>query len=607
MDLRDVDVQELIWSPTLNRVAGQLAATAGARDGGEVTWLSTRQGVLQSRGRRYLIDGAINHESSVAALIVDDKELARRFLRAAGVSTPQGRLVMDADEAVAWAESRGAPVVVKPRVGSAGRGVSVRLTDPESIVRAFHRAAKHRQGVVVEEQIEFAEEYRCLVTPQRCFAVVRRVLPRVIGDGVRSLEALIDAKNEERRRNPMLERIPIPKDSVVDTVLAAQGLDLTSVVNPGHEVLVRNVGGISGGGEPHEVSDTVDPRVPRLAVEAAKAIPGLHWGGVDVVIDQRTGAPCVLEANVSAGYGGATHPVQGRPQDVAGAIWEIRREQGSTDAPLGRAAPPAPAAPCAVRDEVPEDWPDGTNGLLLGDVMRAVLAADGWGVTSWGAVKQARDGAGSELWFLRSGPTTQDMLSTRRILRRHELVRQLLGESLILRPRGAVVSNAEDCRRIFADSTAPLVLTPPKARWGDPRQRRLRLPEAVELLEESKGEWLVQTRPAGARIRLYATRDEVLWVTAARRQELLPEEVIETAARAAVRAVRSVPELRWAPVDVVIPRRAAGRPWARPLVEGMVSRPKLVAGHQVIGGSLVDLVRWIAQNSSSVTASHPLT
>ncbi|WP_442935371.1 ATP-grasp domain-containing protein [Nesterenkonia sp. PF2B19] len=455
-----------MWEPRLNRVAAQLVTKAGARDGGSITWLSTRQGVLAARGRRYVIDGAINHESAVAAAIVDDKDLSRRFLEAAGVRTPRGIAARDAEEAVAWAETLHGPVVVKPQIGSRGRGVTVGLADAESIRAAYKRAAKRGRGVVVEEQIPFAEEYRCVVTPHQCFGVIRRVLPRVVGDGVSTVEELIDAKNIVRRQNPMLERLPIPKDHVVETVLAAQGLSLASVPAPEDEVLVRNVGGLSGGGEPHEVSDTVASEVPALAVAAAGALPGFHWGGIDVVTDERTGEPCVLEANINAGYGGATHPVEGSPRDVAGAVWTMRREHGSADAePIGP-VPLVSAAPRTVREHVGEAWPSGVQSALLGQVMQSLLTEEGWHVLSLGGVFHARRQSGEEFWFLRSGATTSDMLSPRRFMRRHGMFRRLLAEAQVLRPKGALVSEPADCRRAFGGTKPRLTLIPEKASWG---------------------------------------------------------------------------------------------------------------------------------------------
>ena len=66
--------------------------------------------------------------STIAEAIAQDKELTKKLLAAAGVPVPGGRAVTDAEDAWAAALEVGLPVVVKPKDGNHGKGVTVNIT-----------------------------------------------------------------------------------------------------------------------------------------------------------------------------------------------------------------------------------------------------------------------------------------------------------------------------------------------------------------------------------------------------------------------------------------------------------------------------------------------
>ncbi|MHB1293292.1 MAG: cyanophycin synthetase family protein, partial [Sulfuricella sp.] len=69
--------------------------------------------------------------SAIAESISSDKDLTKNLLRACGVPVPEGRLVAGPEDAWEAAEEIGVPVVVKPRDGNHGRGVSTELMTRE--------------------------------------------------------------------------------------------------------------------------------------------------------------------------------------------------------------------------------------------------------------------------------------------------------------------------------------------------------------------------------------------------------------------------------------------------------------------------------------------
>ena len=84
----------------------------------------------QGARQRRILAAETERTGAVAESIAQDKELTRTLLAESGIPVPEGRPVADAADAWAVAEEIGAPVVVKPRYGNQGRGVSVNLVDP---------------------------------------------------------------------------------------------------------------------------------------------------------------------------------------------------------------------------------------------------------------------------------------------------------------------------------------------------------------------------------------------------------------------------------------------------------------------------------------------
>lgn len=137
--------------------------------------------------------------SAVAESIAQDKELTKALLHAAGVPVPLGRTVSDVDEAWAAALEVGLPVVVKPRDGNQGKGVTVNIVSREHMEIAFNAAYEISREVMVERFIPGAD-YRFLVVGDRVVAAARREPPQVIGDGSRTVRELVDEVNADPRR-----------------------------------------------------------------------------------------------------------------------------------------------------------------------------------------------------------------------------------------------------------------------------------------------------------------------------------------------------------------------------------------------------------------------
>lgn len=263
--------------------------------------------------------------SAIAEGIAQDKELTKKLLHAAGVPVPLGRPVHSADDAWAAAQEIGGAVVVKPRDGNQGKGVTVNIQTQEQVAAAYHTALEFRDEVMVERYLP-GTDYRLLVVGQQLVAAARRDPPLVMGDGQHTVAELVAQVNTDPRRGdghatPMT-RIRI--DDIALERLREQGLMPDDVPAKGQRVVLRNNANLSTGGSATDVTDDVHPDVAARAVAAAQMV-GLDICGVDVVCDnviqslesQQGG---IVEVNAAPGLRMHISPSFGKGRAVGEAV-----------------------------------------------------------------------------------------------------------------------------------------------------------------------------------------------------------------------------------------------------------------------------------------------
>jgi cyanophycin synthetase len=263
--------------------------------------------------------------SAIAESIAQDKELTKSMLAAVGVPVPEGRPVESAEQAWTAAEEIGVPVVVKPRKGNQGRGVSVRLRTRESVMAAYDIAVAQDGEVMVERHIE-GHDFRLLVIGGRLIAAARRDPPSVVGDGKSTITQLVDKVNSDPRRGEdhatALSKMRL--DAIGREMLATQGLTVDSIPDDGQVVALRRNANLSTGGSAVDVTDDVHPLVAERAIDAA-AMVGLDVAGIDVVatridqpLDVTRGA--IVEVNAAPGLRMHLEPSEGTPRPVGEAM-----------------------------------------------------------------------------------------------------------------------------------------------------------------------------------------------------------------------------------------------------------------------------------------------
>ncbi|MDI3481560.1 MAG: cyanophycin synthetase [Tepidanaerobacteraceae bacterium] len=286
------------------------------------------------------IEATITQNTSCLAVdAACDKTMTKELLSMAGIPVPEGMLVSNEEEAMKAAEKLGFPVVVKPRDGNQGKGVSLNLQNPAMVREAFRLASEHSSKIIVERQI-MGKHYRMLVVGGRFICAAERIPAHVIGDGVHTIKELVDITNSDPLRGENHEK-PLTKikiDPVANMVLARRGLTLESIPKKGEVVFLRENGNLSTGGIAVDVTDIVCPENRELAERAASMV-GLDVAGIDITTEdiavpaEKSGG-AVIEVNAAPGIRMHLFPSQGRLRPVAEAIADMLYPEGVPSFPL---------------------------------------------------------------------------------------------------------------------------------------------------------------------------------------------------------------------------------------------------------------------------------
>jgi cyanophycin synthetase len=319
-------LRELDEDVRLGPSTGSIVDAAVARN---IPFRRLTEGSLVAFGwgskQRKIQAAEIDRTGAIAESIAQDKELTKKLLDAAGVPVPHGRVALDADDAWAAALEIGLPVVIKPKDGNQGKGVTVNITTKEQMTAGFVAASEFRDDIMVERYLP-GNDFRLLVVGDKLIAAARRDPPQVIGDGVASVRQLVDKVNLDPRRgnghSTSLTKIRF--DDIALASLAAQGYEADSIPPRGKRVILRNNANLSTGGAATDVTDDVHPEVAARAVAAAHMV-GLDICGVDLVcdsvlktIEEQGGG--VVEVNAAPGLRMHLSPSFGKGRAVGEAI-----------------------------------------------------------------------------------------------------------------------------------------------------------------------------------------------------------------------------------------------------------------------------------------------
>lgn len=280
---------------------------------------------LEKNGNKFVFNSSQGEKLSEKAYnICKNKDETKSYLKKCGLPVPEGmkfETTSKVETILRYAEKIGFPVVVKPTNEKGGRGVFSNITTKNELKETiiFLKNEMGIRDIIVEKYIS-GTEYRILLINGDIVAAVNRIPANVIGDGVNTIEQLINLKNKSKKQNPNLSKKVIKIDREVLKTLEQSGYKLDSIPSDGERIFVRQNSNVSTGGDAIDVTDELSEEVKKIAIKASKAIPGLDVCGLDMIVNNNKNKGTIIELNTKPMLGLHVFPVAGEPRDVVSPI-----------------------------------------------------------------------------------------------------------------------------------------------------------------------------------------------------------------------------------------------------------------------------------------------
>jgi len=287
-------------------------------------------GVHQKRIRATIASTTGN----IAVDIACDKEETKNLLEAAEIPVPRGVVIRTEQGLQEAIDKFGYPLVIKPIDGNHGKGNTTNITTWAQAIQAFEAARSYSRSVIVERFI-VGFDFRILVINYKFICAALRTPASVIGNGVHTIQHLIDETNKDPRRGFGHEKVltQITIDQFTQKMLDEKEYTLETIPPPGELVLLKPTANLSTGGTSTDVTDLVHPDNIFTCERIARII-GLDICGIDIMaadlqnpISQNGGA--VLEVNAAPGFRMHIEPAEGLPRNVAEPVVDMLFPQGS--------------------------------------------------------------------------------------------------------------------------------------------------------------------------------------------------------------------------------------------------------------------------------------
>ena len=273
--------------------------------------------------------------SSIAVEIACNKEETKNLLEASEIPVPRGRIIYDEEDLKNAITSIGYPVVTKPVNGNHGKGVNTNIRNWEDAVAGL-KAAKAYGHAVICEKFVTGLDFRALVINYKFVAAALRTPAAVTGDGVHTIQHLIDIVNSDPRRGYGHEKMltAIHVDSFTMEILTKKEYTLDTVLKDKEDLWLKPTANLSTGGTATDVTDFVHPTNIFMCERIARII-GLNICGIDIQASDLTtplneNGGAVLEVNAAPGFRMHLDPTEGLPRNVAEPVIDMLYPPGSS-------------------------------------------------------------------------------------------------------------------------------------------------------------------------------------------------------------------------------------------------------------------------------------
>lgn len=266
--------------------------------------------------------------SSLAVDIAGNKETTKRILERAEVPVPGGEIIETEEDLKDLIKRLEYPLVLKPVDGNQGKGATTDITSWNEALEGFKLAKSFSKKVVCERFIK-GYDFRALVINYKFVAAAKRTPASVTGDGIHTIQELIDEVNRNPERGIDHEKAltAIKVDDLTLNILAKNSCTLSTILPRGRELWLKPTANLSTGGTATDVTDIVHPKNIALFERVARVV-GLDICGIDLIAEclstpVRENGGAVIEVNAAPGLRMHLAPTYGMPRNVAKPVIDM--------------------------------------------------------------------------------------------------------------------------------------------------------------------------------------------------------------------------------------------------------------------------------------------
>ena len=257
---------------------------------------------------------------------MDNKPLMKKHFLEAGIPVARGDAAWSEKRALAIFRSLHKPVIVKPYSGSRSRHTTIHLNDEASFLKAFRSAKVLSPLALIEEEL-LGFVHRGTLIGGKLVAVMRREPPHVIGDGVHTISELVTIENKRPERHTHTFH-PVATGAEAEEELQRQKLSWNSVPDKGAFIPLNQKISRGIGASNSDVTDRMHLE-NRMLLEKIGTVLKDPLVGVDFIMEdvsrpwQEQKNSGVIECNSLPFIDLHHYPLNGKSQNVAGALWDL--------------------------------------------------------------------------------------------------------------------------------------------------------------------------------------------------------------------------------------------------------------------------------------------
>lgn len=282
--------------------------------------------MLRYRGHIEFIRNTLtNHIGSVTNLMLKNKYFQSVLLTEKGYTTPKTQIIyLEKSKRDEFIQNFNQfPCVVKPLDNYGGKGITVNITNHSDLEKAIELACsmsiKYKNKCIVQEMVSGKEEYRLLVIGNKDVFFVKRTPFRVIGDGLHSIQELIQIYNNNAIN---ITRVVKIGDGILNT-LKKHSLTLDYIPKEQEIIQLSYKANSHDGGSSEEMTSVLPDVLKQFAIKLSLDF-NLPIVGIDIITDDiNSPNQCILELNIVPGLTIHTSPTFGKPTKPQKAIIDL--------------------------------------------------------------------------------------------------------------------------------------------------------------------------------------------------------------------------------------------------------------------------------------------